>query len=207
MAGLRDRKKREARHRIIIAAASLVAENGLDETTMEDIAGAADVSVGTVYNYFGTKSALLLAGVEEDTDRMIAAGQAVLDNPGPDPAEAARRLSHVYLDDLVSWDKRLLREVMVAAFERVDGRELTAELARQDERLIEQMASLLHHFHQDGMLGHGVEVMEAVMVLFSVFALQLFSFMNLEGAEVSHLYAQIGRQIELVFAGIGRESG
>lgn len=206
MTGLRDRKKREARHRIIVAAASLVAENGLDETTMEDIASAADVSVGTVYNYFGTKSALLLAGVEEDTDRMIAAGQAVLADPGPDPAEAARRLSHVYLDDLVSWDKRLLREVMVAAFERIDGQELTAELARQDERLIEQMASLLQDFHQDGMLGPGVEVMEAVMVLFSVFALQLFSFMNLEDAEVSHLYAQIDRQIELVFTGIGRES-
>jgi len=206
MPGLRDRKKREARHRIIMVAASLVAENGLDETTMEDIASAADVSVGTVYNYFGTKSALLLAGVEEDTDRMIAAGQAVLDDPGPDPAEAAKRLSHAYLDDLVSWDKRLLREVMVAAFERIDGQDLTAGLARQDERLIEQMALLLHHFHQERMLGPGVEVTESVMVLFSVFALQLFSFMNLEGAEVSHLYTQVDRQIELVFAGIGRES-
>ena len=96
MAGLRDRKKQEARHRIITAAAALIAEQGLDVTTMEEIAATANVSVGTVYNYFGTKSALLLAGIQEDTDLMLEAGRAVLDDPDPDPLTAIKRLSHIY---------------------------------------------------------------------------------------------------------------
>lgn len=204
MTGLRDRKKQEVRGRIINAAAGLIAEIGFDDTTMEDVAAAADVSVGTVYNYFGSKGGLLLAGVEDDTDRMIDAGQTVVDDPGPDPVQAVKQLSRVYLDDLVSWDKRLLREVIVAAFERVGGSEVTAGLARQDERLIEQMTVLLSHFDREGQFAPGVEVIDAVMVIFSLIALQLFLLVNLEDAEAPDLYTQIDRQIELVFAGIGR---
>lgn len=206
MSGLRDRKKREVRHRIIISAAELIAENGFDETTMEDIAAAADVSVGTVYNYFGSKGGLLLAGVEDDTDRMITAGQVVLDDPGRDPVQAIKRLSRIYVDDLASWDKRLLREVIVAGLERVGGSEVTAGLVRQDERLIEQMTVLLAHFDQERLLAPGIEVIDAVMIVFSLIALQLFILVSLEDAQIPDLYKQIDRQIELVFAGIGRES-
>lgn len=204
MAGLRDRKKQEARHRIITAAAALIAEQGLDVTTMEEIAATANVSVGTVYNYFGTKSALLLAGIQEDTDLMLEAGRAVLDDPDPDPLTAIKRLSHIYLDELTSWDRRLLREVMIAAVESMGGGELSAELARQDQRLIEQMAQLLAHYHDQGKLAQQVDPLEAVMVLFAVFALQLFMFLSFAPNQISDLHTQIDRQLELVFTGIAK---
>ena len=111
MTGLRERKKREIRHRMIETAARLFAERGIDATTMEEIAAAADVSVGTVYNYFGTKNRLLLAGIEEDTDAMIASGSAVVEAPGPDPIAATQRLLGAYLDHFTGWDRRLLREI------------------------------------------------------------------------------------------------
>ena len=49
----------------ILAVYQLPGSNGLQvaaniRATMDSIAAAADVSVGTVYNYFGTKNALLL---------------------------------------------------------------------------------------------------------------------------------------------------
>ena len=206
MTGLRDRKKREQRHRIIKAAASLFAEHGLDATTMDDIAAAADVSVATVYNYFGSKSSLLLAGVEEDSVRMVAAGRAVIDEPGPDVVAATQRLARIYLDDFTAWDKRLLREVLGAAYQRTGGSELTEELARMDQMLIEQMMLLLAGFHAKGALADGVEVYEATLLVFSVFVLQLFMFISLEDFENSDLYEQVDRQIELAFAGINRES-
>ena len=206
MTGLRDRKKREQRHRIIQAAAALFTEHGLDATTMDDIAAAADVSVATVYNYFGSKSSLLLAGVEEDSVRMVAAGQAVIDDPGPDVVAATQRLARIYLDDFATWDKRLLREVLGAAYQRSGGLELTQELARMDQMLIEQMMLLLAGFHAESALGEEVEVAEATMLIFSAFVLQLFMFISLEGLTVSDLYTQVDRQIELAFAGLSRES-
>ena len=150
MTGLRDRKKQEARRRIIEAAASLFASDGLDTTTMEGIAAAADVSVGTVYNYFGTKNALLLAGVAEDTELMVADGAAVLSRPGTNPVKAVQRLMGGYLDHLLSWEPAFLREVLAAALERSGGEALTAELAQMDQRLIEQLTALLTGFHDRG---------------------------------------------------------
>jgi AcrR family transcriptional regulator len=206
MTGLRDRKKRELRHRIIQAAATLITDQGLNETTMEEIAAASDVSVGTVYNYFGTKSALLLAGVEEETENMLAAGAATLASPGTDPEAAVKRLLRVYVDDFAAWDPRLLREVMGAAFQRIGGEDITSELAQLDQRLLEQMMTLLSHFHGKGQLADGVEVLEATMLLFSVFVLQIFMYMSLESFEISDLHEQVDRQIELVFTGINKES-
>ena len=206
MTGLRDRKKQEVRHRIIEAAIVLFTEKGLRDTTMEEIAAASDISVGTVYNYFGTKNALLLAGVEEETEKMVAAGTATLEDPGDDPLAAALRLIHVYLDDFAQWDTRLLREVMGAAFSKVGGEDLTSELAQLDQRLLEQMMVLLSHFHAEGRLADGVEVYEATVLVFSVFFLQIFMFISLEGFEITDLYEQVDRQIELAFAGINKES-
>ena len=205
MTGLRDRKKQEVRHRIIRAAAKLFTEKGLDETTMEEVAAVSEVSVGTVYNYFGSKSTLLLAGVSEDTDHMVEAGMAVINSPGDDVVEGVRRLVRVYLEDFASWDKRLLREVLSAAYQRRGGPELTEELARMDQRLIEQLALLLSHFHSRDMLAEGVDVYEAALTVLSVFVLQLFMFMSLDFIGIPDLYEQVDRQIELVFTGISRD--
>jgi AcrR family transcriptional regulator len=204
MSGLRDRKKKEVRDRIVTAAAELFAERGLDEATIEEIARTADVSVGTVYNYFGNKSALLLAGVQADTIRMITAGQAVIDDPGPDPVAAIQRLTDIYIDDLLGWDRRLLREVVGAAFQSFEGQDITMELVQMDEQLMAQIAVLLSHFRAQDKLGPDVEVQEATLLLYAVLMLPLFMFIAMDDLSPTDLRAQIGRQIELVFTGLGK---
>ena len=204
MTGLRDRKKQEVRHRIIAAAAGLFTESGLDATTMEDIAAAADVSVATVYNYFGSKSALLIAGAEDDTAAMVAAGEAVLANPGPSVVKATQRLNRIYADGLLAWDPKFLRELLGAAFERRGGRELTVELAALDEQLLGQMMALLAHFADD--LSPGVQPHEAAMQVFSGFVLQLFMFISLDDLSPADVQAQIDRQIELAFTGLAPQT-
>ena len=84
--------------------------------------------------------------------------------------------------------------------------ELTQELARMDQMLIEQMMLLLAGFHAEGALAEGVEVAEATMLIFSGFVLQLFIFIGFEDLPNSDLYVQVDRQIELAFAGLNRES-
>jgi AcrR family transcriptional regulator len=202
MTGLRDRKKQELRHRMIQAAGRLFADQGLDDTTMEDIAEAADVSVGTVYNYFGSKNVLLLAGVEEDTDEMIARGAAVLATPGPDPVGAVRRLLDVYIEVLGSWDPRLLRQILGIAFQRIGGEELTKELFAMDQRLIEQMMTLLTHFQTKQKLRQDIDIYEATLLLFSTFVTHLFMLVSLEHFTVEDIHNHVGRQIELAFSGL-----
>lgn len=65
--GLRDRKKAKRRDEIIAAARELFARQGIDTTTMTDIAAAAGISAPTVFNYFGSKDGILIALISEGT--------------------------------------------------------------------------------------------------------------------------------------------
>jgi AcrR family transcriptional regulator len=58
---LRDRKKAETRQRIITVATKVFAKKGIDAVTVDEIAAAADVGKGTIYNYFETKEDIIVA--------------------------------------------------------------------------------------------------------------------------------------------------
>ena len=64
--GIQERKEREKEHRkeeIVDAAQRLFLEKGLQATTMDEIAEAAELSKGTIYLYYKSKEDLYLAVV------------------------------------------------------------------------------------------------------------------------------------------------
>lgn len=54
-----ERKKEETKKKIITVAIKLFKEQGLEETTMEQIAKEVDIAKGTLYNYFPVKEAII----------------------------------------------------------------------------------------------------------------------------------------------------
>src|SRR4051794_11972093 len=71
--GLRERKKERTRRLVADTARRLFAERGFDAVTVADVARAADVSPGTVFNYFATKEDLFYSGMELFEARLVAA--------------------------------------------------------------------------------------------------------------------------------------
>jgi len=68
----RERKKSAVRFQIIAAAIELFSRNGIENVTVEQIAEAADIGKGTVYNYFETKEDIVVAFMA-DLERRVQA--------------------------------------------------------------------------------------------------------------------------------------
>lgn len=87
-ASLRERKKLATRRLLRRAALKLVAERGLSNVTVEDIAEAAEVSPRTFFNYFASKEAVLFGG---DPDRAALLRERVATGlPGKPALDAVR---------------------------------------------------------------------------------------------------------------------
>ena len=105
-AGLRERKKARTRASLREHALRLFREKGYQNTTVEQIAAAAEVSPSTFFRYFPTKEDLVL---QDDMDtRLIAA----LEQQPPElgPVAAVRAASRQMFDSYTAADMDILRE-------------------------------------------------------------------------------------------------
>ena len=91
-AGLRERKKQEARQRISTVATDLFLEHGFDGVTVAEIAEAAGCSKMTVFNYFPRKEDMFLDRYAEAEDLLLTAIRER--EPGQPAVEAVRALTH-----------------------------------------------------------------------------------------------------------------
>ena len=85
--GIRERKKVATRKRILAVAIQLFSAEGIDRVTVEEIAAAAGVGKGTVYNYFAAKEDMVVAFLLE-LDRPALAAMPGLAAAAATPADA-----------------------------------------------------------------------------------------------------------------------
>ncbi|MGH9583221.1 MAG: TetR/AcrR family transcriptional regulator, partial [Bryobacteraceae bacterium] len=70
----RERKKAGVRDRIISAAIGIFSERTIEQATVDEIAAAADVGKGTIYNYFQSKEDIVVAflvGIERQVQGRV----------------------------------------------------------------------------------------------------------------------------------------
>ena len=136
---LRERKKQQTRVQIAETARRLFVERGFDAVTVAEVAREADVSTGTVFNYFPTKEDLFYSGMEVFEERLL---DAVRDRPAGESVLAA--VQRVVLDGIPRLARDDTAEV-VASAARVVGssRSLQAREREIVARYTEQLAALV----------------------------------------------------------------
>jgi AcrR family transcriptional regulator len=103
--GLRERKKQKTRDTIVKVALELFAERGYEQTTIAEIADAAEVSPRTIFAYFPSKEDILFCDLPEVEERLAQAlaqrpegvtaldalREFILESPGFGPNELIRK--------------------------------------------------------------------------------------------------------------------
>ena len=101
MMGRRERKKLQSRKMILEAAISEFSKKGYKETSVADIMTAADLGIGTFYNYFASKEELLfsLLGRLGETIRMALAEARSAERNSLELLEVGARVTAKFLDE------------------------------------------------------------------------------------------------------------
>ncbi len=106
-----ERRKARTRTRLLAAARELFATNGVPETTIAEIAGHADIAIGSFYNYFATKDELLEALLTDELATQLGRlqeRQAKISDPAEKISVAHRHLVRMAGED-ANWAWLLVR--------------------------------------------------------------------------------------------------
>jgi AcrR family transcriptional regulator len=111
--GLRAKNREQRDARIVQAAAKLFRARDYELVKIEDIAEAAEVSVGTIYNYYKNKGDVLVALVALEVNEVLALGETVVAAPPTSAVAAVQRLILTYIDHSLTYlSKEMWRQAM-----------------------------------------------------------------------------------------------
>ena len=133
--GLRERKKQKTREAIQRTAMRLFEKQGYEETTVEEIAGAAEISPSTFFNYFPTKEDVVLFDAYDPM-----AIRMLLERPKDEPLNVGLR---TVLEGLAAAFERDQRMILTRGRLFVEVPELRARMWDEVERIQELLAKLL----------------------------------------------------------------
>lgn len=175
---LRERQKLDRRARIIAAARGLFAESGVENITIEAIADIAGVSSVTVYNYYGTKSGVLLALVAESDRELLETMQRTLVGRSRSLIDLVLGFAGIILDHtLTHLDKAIWRQVIAASVADPDPRFGT--LYRDlDTRLVEVLTTEIEGLARQGKIAASTSIPNLGRALFNLQNTRFIEFVS-----------------------------
>ena len=201
MSGLREKQKAIRHDRIIEAATRLFREQGYETVKMEAIAAAAEVAIGTIYNYYRNKGDLLVAIVSLEVEEVLKAGEQVIANPPASAEAAVDALVGGYVEHSLSYlSKEMWRQAMAISTTQPSSpfgetyAALDVALARQTYELLERLQAL-------GLLSRKADAEGLGEVIFNNTNMNFIVFVKTEAMEMAELRALLRRQHGAVLAG------
>lgn len=194
MTGLRAKHKIDRNSRIVAAASRLFRKAGYEGARIEQIAGEAEVSVGTIYNYYRNKGDILVAIVSMEVNEVLAAGESIVRKPPKNVAKAIDTLIATYIDhSLVYLSKEMWRQAMATSTQQPDspfGKTYTS----LDRALAGQTCALLSALQGRGAIGHEVDIVGAGQMIFNNMNMMFIEFIKKEAMPIRELRSNIRRQ-------------
>lgn len=179
-----------SREAVLDAAQSLFVENGYAQTSVAAIAGAADVSVQTVYAAFGGKSGLVRAIYDRG---LLGRGT----EPAYDRSDEMREREHDPRAIMSEWGRLTAEVASVVSPIRLLMRsaalhdpEIEALLQKTDEERLVRMRHHARFLKARGYLRDGVGVREATDVLYTCSSIEIYDVLVVQRGWTTSRFAE-----------------
>ncbi len=202
MTGLRETKKQETRRRIIDESRRLFGEKGFARTTTTDIARAANIGEGTLFNYFSTKGELFIAAVFEGyrPKKYVPSVPAVVDKKTL-TNEILSMLKH-YFANFSSVDKKFLREYYATLYGNcVDNPLLWERVTNADTVAFESLRELFDCCKAANKLPHSFDTELAVNCIYGFVITQFIIYIYKEKYNFDDLFCDLEQAITFMLHG------
>lgn len=140
--GRRERKKRQTREALEATAWRLFQRKGYDETTIEDITDAVDVSTRTFFRYFDSKEAVLFGDWRSNVERVSG---MILSRPPEEPLMAVLyNAAQLFVELVKAGEPRLLvRKELAESSKRIGDYERNVIYPEFERVITEALAQRL----------------------------------------------------------------
>lgn len=207
MTGLRARQKADRHQRILQAASELFRKSGYEGAKIEAIAALAEVSIGTIYNYYKNKGDLLVAIVAMEVNEVLNAGKSVIEAPPANVAKAVDRLVIGYIEhSLVYLSKEMWRQAMAISTQQPES-PLGKAYADLDRALARQTCALVERLQALGLARRGIDARSIGEMIFNNTNMMFSIFVKDEAMSTAELRATIRRQNKFLLEAIATEKG
>lgn len=202
MAGLREDKKQQTQINIIESAKKMFSEMGFQKASMIEIAKAAAVGTGTIYNYFTSKGALLLHIFSEETKKMQKSysGHRFTVEAEIGLVNSVIGVLHQFSEFFNHYPKAFWRDLFHVMTEEVEeSTKLRQGLFGLDEEMMKWIMSMIEN-EADCFL-FSINSEEAAYLIYSSVMTDTMLYMYNEAMTYEQYKDQITRHIRFIFAG------
>jgi AcrR family transcriptional regulator len=202
VAGLRGLNKQLRIEQVLNAASDLFATQGYEATHIEDIARAARVSPGTIYNYFLTKANILTALAVRHARQSLPARRALIRNPPDDPLAAVQAFEKLLADQaLKTLGRECWRVIFAAPYSQPASRLHRAGIVF-NRLIFRHYVQMLAGFQNRGAIAADVDIKELADLFTAIGTLHFGRFISSDAMTVMELKTAIEKHVSLIFSGL-----
>jgi AcrR family transcriptional regulator len=197
--GILQKRKEKTRQRILTNAKHLFLSQGFMKTTMQDVARDSELGVGTIYNYFPSKSELLI-GIF--TDEMMEAqfDLSVLINSDQKVVDKLKQVIDIYITQLFRHQRSLFRELMVVIFHRQEGHEeLVKRITETDALFLQVLRNVIEHANQSKLDIKIWNTDAAIQVIHSILRSITIAYMTEDLLTIDDVKKSVHMQVDFLF--------
>lgn len=195
----REQAKDETRRIILETAYSLFEEVGYEKATMRTLAARAGVGIGTIFQHFRNKPALLVATFDEEIRPVVE--NAIESIP---PTDLKKQLRHIirhvfeFYAHRVPLSRVLLKEIV---FMEGDG---APNIKALENEYIQKVADIFQEAVERGEIRKSANLPTAINAFWAYYTHTLLEGLNAPSFDIDGQLKKIDSLVDQLFKGIGR---